>query len=444
MSSDALTQTKLGSDEIIDRLLARADELRLSTHARFALLLLERHRHKLTEKSDPNDPLLGLSWPGVDLLAHKMACRRETARRALADLVESGAATLESERSGAQPTMYRVADVTHDPSPPPYQAPRRWKKKPPSMGPNTGHARAKAMGPKTSGHGASNRAAMGPISAPIDIGDRHSDRPTLSPAGAGDGVGRLDEALPQNSAGVKDGPAQPKAPQVALPGFALAPVVPPAPRAKKTPERVLPFPLEDALGAIAASAGERFVVGDRADWSGRHVREAQAHVKKFADLELWRTIGAWLAAGGLAFRDALDIGWVASPNFCTAMSQAKDWHRRGRPPIPGRNGKVYVAPAPVGDFSKPDPDPCDVELQAMIQGVKGGALAEAVRVHYRPRPGEVSPYRCSASHAKVPGATTPGRVSPQPEQPAASTRAATPTPPTAQRASTVDSSPFGT
>ena len=86
-----------------------------------------------------------------------------------------------------------------------------------------------------------------------------------------------------------------------------------------------PFAVGDALHAIASTAKGRFAPGEESEWV-RAVRVRVAgHVRRFGTLDQWRTVGAWLAQGGDAYRGVLGPSWVASDALADAMVRAAAW-----------------------------------------------------------------------------------------------------------------------
>ena len=118
-------------------------------------------------------------------------------------------------------------------------------------------------------------------------------------------------------------------------------------RASKPPADPPPFSIGDAFEALASSAGGRFASGLDVDWT-RGVRIAVAKsARQYPDLDAWRTIGAWLAAGGDRHRGVLGPSWAASTALADAMVRSREWAAKGRGPVDNR----FAAPA---QTSQPD------------------------------------------------------------------------------------------
>ena len=98
----------------------------------------------------------------------------------------------------------------------------------------------------------------------------------------------------------------------------------------------MPFLVGEALAALAGAAAGRFTAGEGRDLTSAYAVQITAHIRKYPTLAEWETVGAWLADGAEAHRGTLGVAWVASASFRDAMSRARDWHARGRPPADAR------------------------------------------------------------------------------------------------------------
>jgi hypothetical protein len=114
----------------------------------------------------------------------------------------------------------------------------------------------------------------------------------------------------------------------------------------------------DALGAIESTSKGRFVAGAEAQWPRSVLVRVEGHVRAFGSLAQWRTLGAWLAQGGDAYRGVLGPAWAASDALADAMVRSGAW-------------AAVAAPAP-GPARSPD------EIDAVV--ARSVNLAGGVRV----------------------------------------------------------------
>lgn len=100
-----------------------------------------------------------------------------------------------------------------------------------------------------------------------------------------------------------------------------------------------PFGVADALGAIESTSKGRFVAGSDAQWPRSVLVRVEGHVRAFGTLPQWRTLGAWLAQGGDAYRGVLGPAWAASDALADAMVRSGAWATRTTPtePAPARS-----------------------------------------------------------------------------------------------------------
>lgn len=134
-------------------------------------------------------------------------------------------------------------------------------------------------------------------------------------------------------------PATPSAPAVEL---ALTPDDPPEPKA--TPKPKLPFKPLDALAALAEGSCGRFPRPEALDLAKGTAIALIDLVRRYPTLDEWRRVGAWLAAGGLAYRTDLSVGWAASSDLASAMASARAWHEAGGGPVARPANSVVPAP----------------------------------------------------------------------------------------------------
>lgn len=113
-----------------------------------------------------------------------------------------------------------------------------------------------------------------------------------------------------------------------------------------------PFSVADALSAVAAAAGGRFVAGDATTWTGASKIATAKLVHRFPDLTDWTLVGEWLAAGG-GGAGVKGFAWAASNAFPEAVAKARAWRDDGRPALVDARG-FPVRPAP-----PPERDPTD-------------------------------------------------------------------------------------
>lgn len=140
---------------------------------------------------------------------------------------------------------------------------------------------------------------------------------------------------------------------------AAAPLLSPAPTAQTTSSRgrartgaraVLtgeapPFGPAEAFGALASASGGRFAAGDASTWSAGQVIAARKLIRRHGDLETWRLVGEWLAAGGDRYRGTVGPSWATSA-LPDALARAQHWDAQGRPAIDGRALAVAEPPDP--------------------------------------------------------------------------------------------------
>lgn len=113
-----------------------------------------------------------------------------------------------------------------------------------------------------------------------------------------------------------------------------------------------PFSVADALSAVAAAAGGRFVAGDATTWTKASMIATAGLVRRFPDLAEWSLVGEWLAAGG-GGAGTKGFAWAASNAFPEAVAKARAWRDDGRPALLDARG-FPVRPAP-----PPERDPTD-------------------------------------------------------------------------------------
>lgn len=109
------------------------------------------------------------------------------------------------------------------------------------------------------------------------------------------------------------------------------------------PAAPLPFRAATALAYLAE--GGRFVAVKP---KMGHVITIEKIIRDWPDPSAWRAAGAWLAAGGDAWRGDVDTRCVGE--FAAWLEHAKIWESQGRPPI-GKNGKQMPLAGPAKSLS---------------------------------------------------------------------------------------------
>lgn len=128
----------------------------------------------------------------------------------------------------------------------------------------------------------------------------------------------------------------------------------PAKKPRKEPRDPPPFSIGEAFEALASTSQGRFAPGVDRDWT-KGIRIAVAGlIRQYPNLDAWKTVGAWLAAGGEHFRGVVGPSWAAGTTMANAMALAMDWHGKGRGPVrpesrnattPGRVSPARPTPA---------------------------------------------------------------------------------------------------
>lgn len=149
---------------------------------------------------------------------------------------------------------------------------------------------------------------------------------------------------------------------------------------KRRDDNPPPFAFMVALAALAPE-GSRFVPGREGEHDGGVVISVRKRVRQFPDLAAWRTLGEFIAAGGVPFPADLGASWVATARFCDAMSAALAWAAKGKLalraqpavlPFPARSARPGPA-APSTDWSDDGPDPMDeIADAARRRATQGG------------------------------------------------------------------------
>ena len=174
-----------------------------------------------------------------------------------------------------------------------------------------------------------------PVGIPPGVPD--SDRPTVRPSDR-----------PEERETVAAPPAPPTPPlALTSPADEEKPAKAKRPKADKPPP---PFSVADALGAIASTAGRRFVPGDATTWTGGWKIAIAQHVRRFPDLSTWSLVGEWLAHGGASWAPTHGAQWAASNHLVDAVAKAQAWAANGRGVV---DAKAAVAAPPVAPAAVP-------------------------------------------------------------------------------------------
>ena len=192
-----------------------------------------------------------------------------------------------------------------------------------------------------------------PAGSPEGVPD--SDRPTVRPS---DRLSPEDTSCLSPPAAATVATAPPVSTATGDPFALTPPVEAPAEntraKARQRPAKAPPpFSVADALSAVAAAAGGRFVAGDATTWTGASKIATAKLVHRFPDLTDWTLVGEWLAAGG-GGSGTKGFAWAASNAFPEAVAKARAWRDDGRPALLDARGfPVRHAPPPERDPADP-------------------------------------------------------------------------------------------
>ncbi len=109
---------------------------------------------------------------------------------------------------------------------------------------------------------------------------------------------------------------------------------------KELADGPMPFTVEEALAALAATARGKFVVGSDKFWHPFARRNITANIRRFPDIATWSIVGEYLAATHTG--KAWTPNWAASGFLGSEVILAMAWHDEGRPT--NTNGR-YAPPA---------------------------------------------------------------------------------------------------
>jgi hypothetical protein len=128
---------------------------------------------------------------------------------------------------------------------------------------------------------------------------------------------------------------------------------PRVPHTTRTPEpKALPPVLTplDVCATLHRAAPGRFPVVEPRDLAHGHAVAIACLVRDYPDPAEWEALGAWLAAGGLRYRNDLGASWLASAHGARAVMPAvRAWQAAGQPTDSWHDGqsrgKRALAPA---------------------------------------------------------------------------------------------------
>ena len=124
------------------------------------------------------------------------------------------------------------------------------------------------------------------------------------------------------------------------------------PVAPKPAKPAAPFTAGEAVAALAASSGGRFVPADGTPWAPGWGANIARHVQAVPDLAVWTLVGEWIAAGG-GYRGTRGMPWVAGGSFLDAVAQSKAWDEGGRYDLVDERGFPVAPPASCSDANDP-------------------------------------------------------------------------------------------
>lgn len=122
--------------------------------------------------------------------------------------------------------------------------------------------------------------------------------------------------------------------------------------APKPAKPAAPFTAGEAVAALAASSGGRFVPADGTPWAPGWGANIARHVQAVPDLAVWTLVGEWIAAGG-GYRGTRGMPWVAGGSFLDAVAQSKAWDEGGRYDLVDERGFPVAPPASCSDANDP-------------------------------------------------------------------------------------------
>ncbi len=173
-----------------------------------------------------------------------------------------------------------------------------------------------------------------------------------------------DEATKQNTSPIPDpsseGSKEPlSGAPLAAPTGAPLELTPPKAKARvkraaapKPAKPAAPFTAGEAVAALAASSGGRFVPADGTPWAPGWGANIARHVQAVPDLAVWTLVGEWIAAGG-GYRGTRGMPWVAGGSFLDAVAQSKAWDEGGRYDLVDERGFPVAPPASCSDANDP-------------------------------------------------------------------------------------------
>jgi hypothetical protein len=324
-----------------------------------------------------------IAHPSIDLLCIETGLCRNAVRSALRSLIAAGLVRSEAKAksNGGTFTSYTLVDTGHD-APPDESlriavrsAQSRVTARPVVDADNTGHDTTRDTGHEMTGA----RVTTEPV-AETDhgsSGDKTTGHLVTKHGSLDDPEERIEERKGKNAI---------------LPGIASAP---PGGVPKRAAKRVarkpkpgtaepLPFSVEAAFGFVTETASDRLALGDPRAWPKAMFTNTPRLIRIYSTADAWRVLGAWLTAGGDAYRGAIGIDTAASVWLSAALAKAKAWNDSGRGAIgreaPRATSGTRVGPAPVSaSFADDGVDPYDELLEQRRQQNERDRIANEAR-----------------------------------------------------------------
>lgn len=347
----------------------RATDLGLREVAVLQLLAAHESFDETTRES--------VSFPSIDLLAVDLCCDRNTVRAGLAALLAAGIITRRTGRRGGREFFVYVMPST-DLDPSPYEAAQSAKHELVSRRRSAGETLTRERvhsSPVPAGEtvtpcaGETASTAGEDLTRTGDVGageTAHSERvkvetgagETVTPKYVGNYVSeQRSEEEPEPQTPALTAPVPPAAP------LKLSPVDAPAPKPKRVPKpkpvytAPLAFEPAVAIGYATETSAGRIVAGPDTTWPKAMFVTLSGLIRVHRTAEPWRALGAWLAAGGDAYKGAISTGELSSSTWLPgALAKAAAWDAAGRGPIddrrPSAPRKGPLPPAPASAFAE--------------------------------------------------------------------------------------------
>jgi len=358
------------------KLLARCAAAKLNTTSRLVLLVLQAH-----------EDAGGASYPSQSMLAAECGVDHKTARAAIVALERAGLVQVKRGKF----FVYTIVNTERDTNPDDAfrdLAAEVWTKRHP-------------VGASGEPLPTSNDGECGePV--PTDVGNHYPHDATQvgshSPArgepfplDVGNSAPQGGEPFPpknaeKNASEERRKNGEPELPALVAPvppaaPLKLSPVDAPAPKPKRTPKpkpEFLPplaFSPAEAVGYATETSGGRVVAGDDRAWPKSMFVQLSGLIRVHRTPETWRAFGAWLAAGGDAFRGHISTGELSSSWLPGSIAKAIAWDAAGRGPIDDRRPSTpRKGPVPVAVN-----DPLVAEATRTGRVVHGDPIGDAMR-----------------------------------------------------------------